>query len=416
MKEKSGKFFQSKTFYIIFSLLASVALWAYVRYIENPDTPWTVTDVPVEFINAELVTDRQLVITNYGVNTVTIRYNGRRSAVSSLNNTTVRAVVDLSQVASSGQSMLRYTEVYADGVSAKDFTVVSRSDGYITVSVEELFKKEVIVEARTSGNLAAEGYRAEPAVLSPETVTVQGPQSVVKQITSVRVDILRENLTKTVTDSLEFTPIDAEGDEAPRAGLTYSTDRISVTVPVRQVKEMTLEVKAIYGAGATEENTVITIEPESVTLSGDAEALLRNNILLATIDLTQFVSDTAITKPIAIPDGAQNLTGVTEATIQISIKGLDTKRLTATDIQIANATEGYTAALVTTSLDVTVRGKSEDLTALRAENLRVVADLSELGKTAGTYTVPARVYLDGSFGDAGAIGAYQVTVRVTLDG
>ena len=62
-------------------------------------------------------------------------------------------------------------------------------------------------------------------------------------------------------------------------------------------------------------------------------------------------------------------------------------------------------------LGVTLRGTSTALARVNEENLRVVADLTNVSDADGVYTVPATVYVDGL--DVGAVGSYQVTVRLS---
>ena len=62
-------------------------------------------------------------------------------------------------------------------------------------------------------------------------------------------------------------------------------------------------------------------------------------------------------------------------------------------------------------LGVTLRGTSTALAQVNEENLRVVADLTNVSDADGVYTVPATVYVDGL--DVGAVGSYQVTVRLS---
>ena len=79
---------------------------------------------------------------------------------------------------------------------------------------------------------------------------------------------------------------------------------------------------------------------------------------------------------------------------------------------MSNQPKGYTADLVTQSLDITLRGPEESVKNVTSDNIRIVADLSEISNTVGTYTVRAKVYVDG-YSDVGAVGDNFVTVTVT---
>jgi YbbR domain-containing protein len=408
--------FSSKTFYIIFSLLASVALWLYVEYIENPDTTNLISGIAVEFLNRDLVTDKRLVVTEVEVETLSLRLSGKRGVVWSLDKSNIHVTVDLAQITGSGQNKLDYRITYPDTVSARDITVVSRSEDYITVNVENIFDKSVqIFGEYTEGNIAMEGYQAETMTFAPDTITVYGPESLVLPIARAQVYIQRSNLIKTTVEDLPYTLLDANGDELSTDGLTFDRETVTVTIPIKMVKDVPLRVKLIDGAGATEENTIVTVTPEKLTLSGEAADMNLNYILLATVDLSKFESSYTSSFTVVLPNGINNLTGTTEAVVTISIAGLDTIHLSATNIQTVNVTEGYVASLITQSLDVVIRGKADDIAGLTAENIRVVADLTDLGDTTGTYSVYAKVMADGASADVGAVGDYKVTVTLARE-
>ncbi|MDR0446560.1 MAG: hypothetical protein LBH17_05975 [Oscillospiraceae bacterium] len=418
LRKKINKIFESRAFYVVFSILASIALWVFVERVVNEDIESRGVHIPVEFINPEVLTDRRLVVTDAATDGITLYFSGKRGEISKLYDPgAVRVTANLADITSPGQNTLGYSVTFAAGIDEKGLTITSRSAAFISLRVENAVSKPVPLTAKIDGDIAAEGYLAEPAVFNPETVMVYGPRTEVERIAAARVLIQRENQSRTLTTEMTFTPVDADGIEMESDKLTFDRDTVTVTIPILMVKEVTLTVNAIYASGATTENTVISISPGSLSLSGDAELAGMNSLTLATIDLTKFESFHSATYPILLPNGINNLTGATEAEVTISITGLETKRVTATgaNLQIINETPGYTAQLVTQSVDTTVRGAAGAIEAVTAESVRIVADLAEYGDTIGTFTVPARVYLDGSFDGCGPIGDYKLTVRVERD-
>ena len=225
--------------------------------------------------------------------------------------------------------------------------------------------------------------------------------------------IKRENLTETVQEAVSFTLMDSADNEIKDSSIITSTDTVMLTLPIVMVKEVALTVNLTYSNTATEENTICTISPQSLTLSGNTEILDDiNQIVLGTIDLTDFSSTMTEQYTIPIPNDITNVTGETTATVSIEIIGMYTKRLSASNIQIKNATSGYDTSVITQSLDVTLRGPEDTINTVNASNVRIVADLSELGNTTGTFSVPAKVYIDG-FVNVDAIGDYKISVIVS---
>ena len=115
---------------------------------------------------------------------------------------------------------------------------------------------------------------------------------------------------------------------------------------------------------------------------------------------------------IVLPNDVSTLSGETEATVTVSIRGLTTKRLTVSNIEFANNSEGYIATPVTQSVDVLIRGPAEIIELIDEHSIRVVGDLTDLGETTGNYLVDATVFIDG-YSEAGAVGEYSVVVNLT---
>lgn len=422
VKERIRKIFSSRIFYVVFSLLASVSVWLYVSYIENPDVPVTVRNVKVEVLNGDYLTDRGLVVTDITTDTVTLRFTGKRNIVTRLTSSNVAATIDLSEIKEKGVKSLDYDISYPIDINPTSF-VMSKSVDYITVTVDNLLSKEVEVRGSFDGGVT-EGYQAEPIELSPEIIKVSGPQEVLSKISYAWVPVYRENLSKTLEEKLPFTLMDDDGHAVISDKLTFSQNSIDVVIPVVMLKEIPLSVNLTYGAGADSSNCSLKITPSVISVSGDAETLNEiNQILLGTIDTSKFLNAMTAEYPIVLPNELKNLTGITEATVTVNITGLESKRITTDNIDFTNIKTGYSATIVTKNLDILLRGAAAEIAKITPDEFgrteipvsyRIVADLSELGDTTGTYSVLAKVYVDGDV-DVGAVGEYKVTVIITKD-
>ena len=190
---------------------------------------------------------------------------------------------------------------------------------------------------------------------------------------------------------------------------------MTATLPLLTLKEVNLGVSLIEGAGATVENTKVSIEPETVTLAGDSKLLAgMNKINLAGIDLTDFASTFTETYIIPIDNELRNITGTNEAKVTVEILDLETRNVKVTNISCINVTDGFEAQILTQSLDVTLRGNPESLSRIREENIRAVADLEDVNESTGTYMPKVRIYVDG-FTDVGAITAGGVDYTISVE-
>jgi hypothetical protein len=125
--------------------------------------------------------------------------------------------------------------------------------------------------------------------------------------------------------------------------------------------------------------------------------------------------------PIVLPNNTANLTGVKEATVTVSMTGLESTHITTNNIQVTNIPAGYTATIITKSFDILLRGKPEqiaeitDIVKTTPGIVRITADLSEYGATTGMISVLAKINVDGDLTSVGAIGEYKVSVTLAKD-
>jgi hypothetical protein len=188
---------------------------------------------------------------------------------------------------------------------------------------------------------------------------------------------------------------------------------VSVTLNVLTIKEVPLSVTLVDGGGATSEDAVVTVEPSTVSLSGAAEVMNGiNKLVLGTIDLSTVDASYSQTYTIILPNDTEILSGVKEAKVTVEIKGLSTKKLTVTNFVCDGVTSGYEAEVITESLEVTVRAKQEILDKIKADNLRAVADLTDIGETVGVFSPAVKVFIDG-FPSAGVVGPYKISVSLS---
>jgi len=410
VRDWMNRIINKKVFNIVFSILVAIALWLYIAYAENTVVAQQYNNVDITFEGTEIISERNLVITNIDTEAVSLRIQGNRNAISKLSKEAISLTVDVSSITTSGIFQMQYDIEY-DGLNSNALSVANASADYVTITVSKLTEKNVLVKG-TYDVKVADGYNAEPLEFSPETILVSGPEELVSSIDHAWVEFERDTVSKTVTDTLSYVFRDKDDNVLATENLTVGTDKVTVTLPIVMVKDVALSVKLIPGAGASDANTKIKIEPSHITLSGDAELLESiNNISLDTIDLSDFAASFTETYTIAIPNGLINDTGTTEATVTLQVLGLSTTRLPATNIRATNVTDGYTASIVTQSIDVTVRGSSDDIAQLKADNIRIEADLSSLGNAEGTFSVDAEIDIDG-YPNVGAVGQYTVTVMI----
>ena len=403
----------SRLFWAVFSLIASMLIWTYVVSTEESDVTQVFSNIQLEVTGEDtLLNNRELVVTDVDPTEVRVEIHGPRRIVNALDPDSLIAQVDVSKLTRPAYASMKYKIVYPDAVDTRGLSESNYSPETVSFQVSMLNSVTIPVRGGFEGKLE-DGFTAETPVFDPATITVSGPDTYLKDVAYAWVSF-GADVTASSTYSVDtaFVLMDSDGNPVSTEHLSTSDDTVSATLPILMVKDVSLTVELIEGAGATNANAKVDIEPDHITLAGDSAILEGiNKIVLSTIDLTDFRTSFTETYPITIENSLRNLTGITEAKVSVEIVGLTTKTFTVKNISLINVPENTSAELISEGIEVVIRGKEEQLSELRAESIRAVADLADYRDSTGTYMANARIYVDG-FVDVGAIGAYPVTVTI----
>ena len=416
LKERLNKI-STKIFYIIFALLVSVTLWLYVEITENEVIALPIENIAVVFKNQDILHDRSLLISSWMPENLSMTIEGSRSDISRLSAPgAITAEVDLVNVTSVGTQPLTYQFIFPQGFNQNDINIRDISDSRITMIFDRMFTRQIDVRVSpyTGGTAAPGELVAEAVDWDPKVITIRGPEEIISRISYARVPIFRENLERTYTDDLEFVLIDENGEvlsDEIRELIEYSDSLIRVTVPIKEIKDIVLNVDLWHGESTSDANTQVSITPQYITVSGDPDALREfNSIQLGNIDMLRFSLTSTQPFPIIIPNNLVNISGETSALVHVDVLGVEIAYHSTTNIQTINDPPGYRITILTQSLDVRLRGTSENLSLVDEMNIRVVADLADMNP--GTSRISARVLIDGIDADIDPVGEYLITVRI----
>ena len=404
-----GKLLEKRWVCILLSVLLAIAFWAYVRAAVDPNGTTTIHNVRVETAGTNVLTSQGLAVAEISPQVVELEVEGPTSARTELvrNRASLYVRVDVSSCVE-GENTLRYRAVWPENINTDD---LSPKTSTVTVKVEKLYSKSFDVQFQLNGKVA-KGYQMGTTGIEPERVVVSGPVEQVNQVDKVVAILTAEELSERFAGDLPLIPLDKEGNQLTKLELTLSAETAYVIVPVVVTKEVPLTVNILPGGGATVDDAEVDIKPSSITVSGsqaDLDAL--TEISLGGVELSKVLERKVIQLPINLDPSLNNESGNATAEVTITVEGLSTRTFSVENITTTEPQEGYTAQVVTQSLQVTVRGREEDLETIDASQLRVVADLSQ-ATTLGGSRVPARVYLDSS-SKVGVIGEYTVAVDIS---
>jgi len=404
------KISSSRIFYAVVSVVLAISIWAYVIFIVNPDDEQTFNNIQVVLDGGNVLAERGLVVTAMSPGNVTLRVTGNQRALALLDRSKMSVVASVAAITEPKEYELVLSHSFSDRnleVSYVNYTTVH-------VTVERMVTRSVELHTTVTAN-AADGFQMGTVEVTPTTIEVSGAESEVVQIQYAKVTVSGDDLTESTKFDLPIELIGYQNDNVLTGlNVTTNVEHVQAIVPIVVLREIPLEVSFLRGGGATEENLTYTIFPETIHVSGSQNSVdALDKFLLGEIDLSKMTHNRETMEfPIALDSELTNESGISTATVTVTLEGLATKSVDVTNIQLINEPEGFQAERVTQSRMVLVRGLSADLESIAPHQLRIVADLTDVPAASGTYKVMVKVYLDSN-GQVGVVGNYDVVVSLT---
>lgn len=405
---------------ILLSVVIAFSLWLYVITVVSPNSEDTFYNIPVNLRGESVLNDRGLMITSDEIPKVTMKLSGNRTDLNKITNENITLVADLSTIYEPGTQTLSFSHSFPGNVAGDAITVMERSPGRITLTIERILSKSVPVNIEYTGSLS-EDYIADKEnviltdssnmILENNMIHVTGPESVIDQITQAKIAVDLTGRSASFSETYRFSLCDSDGEPVDAEHVTTDVGEVYLTLYIQRVKEIPLELEILSGGGATEETSQIEYEPKTIKVAGSESVLeTLEEIILGTINLGELTEDTERTFPVELPSGVTNLTGVTEVKVTVEFPELLTKTFTVTKVTAANVPEGLEADIVTQELAVTVRGPKELVEKMTEADIAAVVDFTNA--QVGTFTMKANIAMGSAYTEVGAMGTYNVSATV----
>ncbi len=404
-----------KILHVLLSVLIAFGIWVYVVTVVSPESEDTFYNIPVVLTNESVLLDKGLMIETETEPKVNLKLRGNRTDLTSLKNSDIIVVADLSRIHSAGEQTLSVNVSFRGDATGNAYEIIEQSPNYITLQIVEWSTKEIPVNVLCDSTNLKDNYIAfkDSIVQDYQTVTITGPKAVVDQIEEARIDIaLTEDHTETLNQSFRYTLVDAAGKPVDAVGIKTNVPEINVTVRIQQVKELQLVLNVTYGGGANPDNTTIVMSQQAIKVSGNDKVLADlNSLVIGSINLAEMPEDALLTFPVTLPEGIENLSGITAVDVNVSFNDLITRTLDVERILVAGMPAGMNYEIGTKRISVTFRGPEKLLQQMTTDNVSVLIDLTDAAL--GEELYKAQILLDEAFSEVGIIGNYTVLVTLT---
>jgi len=407
-----------KSFYMLIAVFVAIAMWFFVDEFgynggAHP-AEVTIDDIPIHYTGEAGLAERGFMLLEDGTSaTLDLTVKGARRQVVQLRREDVRVTVNLNEVNAAGLQTVDYRIGFADR-RFSEAMITERSISDASVNISELHSKTVEIRCEVIGTVA-DGYSAGQLELSQELLEIRGEPDAIDPVDHVKVILdLGENTMESVSQDLEFLYYDGSNQQLAGHKIHPTVDSVHAVLPVYVTKQVQLVVEFQEAPGVRVSNLDYEIYPETITVSGDAGQLRGvDEIVLGHLDLLELRSNGAASYvyPIIIPENCQNLSGVTQARLEIRFKDLVTEIVSASRITYTNLPEGKHIEILTQEVPVRIFGRESDVAEITGDHISVLANLTNYSSASGTYTVPAAVTINAPV-DVGVAGSYQVQVTI----
>lgn len=409
---------KNKLIYALLSFVIALGLWFYVIAVVSPESEETFYNIPVVLQNENVLMEKGFMIATQEKPTVTLRLRGNRSDLNKLTNSDILLTVDMSKINRVGKQYLSIDTDFPGSFADNAFEVLSYAPDRISLDIVEWAMKEVDVKVEFTGTVPADYivYK-DDYILDQNKVTVSGPKEIIDKITQAKVEVPLDNQISTISKDFTYTLCDAAGEPVETEQLTTDITEVNLTVKIQRVKDLQLIVNVTYGGGATENTTSIVFSQENIKVSGSEEALaaLGDTLLLDTIDVSEILTEETREYDIVLPDGVDNLSGLSTVTVTVSFPELKTKELPISNITVENVPSGMVVKDIGTKVcNVTLRGSQWQIDNITAKDVEIRVDLSNA--TEGTELYKAEIVVTNpSFPSVGAVSSYTIAVELATE-
>ncbi len=368
------------------SLLIAIIVWIVVANVDDYKITKQVSGIEIEFINGSAITEKNKVYEVPKGTTVDVVVKGRRSIVEHLSNDDFEAVADLSKMSVTNAVAVKVSPISSH--IGKEL-LITQTDNAVVVAVEDKLQTQFPITVATTSDVA-EGYAILSKLATPNLITVEGAESVVKNIREVVVTVDVKGASHNLTAVAPPVFIDGNGEIIDSEKVDYDVKMVDVSVEILKTKEIPVKISE---QGQVKEGYAIAgidYQPTTIEVVGIPAALsLIDELLIEDIDVTNCYLDIEKAINIAeyLPEGVTLVGNNPEIMVKIAIEKVEEKQLHlgTKDINIVGRHGEYTY-VIKTSLNeyITLKGLKQDMESLDIVDLLPSVDVK--GYSPGVYT------------------------------
>ena len=372
----------------ISSLAVAFLVWIIVVNVSNPIVTRNIS-VPLNVVNANIITDAGKTYSLMGANSVTVSYEVRSRDQSRISASDFNASIDLGDM----YDITGAVPIAVEVVNNKDLIIgaVASKPSIVRVSIEDLQRKEFTLTTKITGT-PSDGFSVGEVKLDKTNVVVTGPVSVIGQISQIGVEIDVTGLDSDESGRAELKYFDANGNAFVISDNRVSKSFDNVGYSLVMLNGRTLALNFDVGGTVAQGYKFTGAESatKSIQVRGQPEVLEGLDSITvpaSALSVEGATGDVNVTVDIKnfLP---ANVTAVgdTKVNVTLKVEALDKKSLTLTvnDLNIVGAKPGVATNIVPEKITVVVSGLSANLESVTNADLKATLDVSEMNSGSNT--------------------------------
>lgn len=368
------RWFASNIRTLLLAFALAIAVWISAVTSADPDEQQTLNAVPLAVIGQE----PSLINVADQPKYVEITLRAPRSVWERINaqENSVQATLDLSGLGSG-----EYTKNIQITVSERPYQIVLANPTSITVHLEPLKTDTLAIEPSLSGEPAV-GYQAGDVSIDPKTVTISGPESIVKEAARARILVSLAGARESVDQLIGVQVVDAKNSQLQ--GITLSPESVHVNIPINQqggFRDVAVKVvvQGQQAAGYRIEN--VSVFPPVVTVfAADPKLVdaLPGTISTQPLDIQDAKADIVTRLGLDLPDNI-SVVGSKTVRVQVGVSPIQTSvTLPNVPVNIVGLSEGFDARVSPQAIDVIISGPLPVLDTLTPQDVVINVNVSGL--------------------------------------
>lgn len=314
------RLFENDKLLKVTSVVIAIVLWLYIFIILDPAQEVSVRDLPIEFVGQEQLHAKGLSVVSESDTALSIKVKGSRKRMGRNNMKSIIAKVDVSKIRSEGTTTLPLDVI----VPFENMGITTQDPYTVDINVEKLKEKKLPIEIETEGTLA-ENYMAGPIHTDKETVTIQGPESVVGKIARAAVVLNYGGADVDIDQELPIHFYGSDGKEI--VSIDSILSRIQTDVEQTMVHCIVVKLKPVPIEPVFLGISDLGEEPEfsyklnidSVQIYGNEQITSKvNQIRTEPISVEKLTSNEKTKVKLVIPDGVKILRDISEVEVSLS--------------------------------------------------------------------------------------------------